>query len=959
MSRSHSGISFLAPFLVLVLAATPVHAAFFLVDPAVTVASDDLCALPEAIENANTDSQVHADCPAGSGGDELLLTAGHQYKFEAPWSGGDNALPTITSNMLIAGNGATVRRDAAAVAFRLFRIAAGSVTIQNLTISNGLSDFPMIGGGAIYVSGAELTMQNVALLDNSARGDILVFGGALRMDDSTVAILDSELRNNTAFSTNAETGGGAIAQLHGELTIRRSALLDNRADVDCNPGSPDNIASTGGALRVEAFDVSGARTFIFDSTLAGNRGRVGGAIHVVAIFDTGVGAIEDVFVELKRSTVVFNDATACGTLPALGDGIHVQRANGGEGLVFFGNTILHGNGLPINDDIIGVDCSANFPSVSFVSGEGNVLDPDDQCPTTGFDAFQSDINAIINTERQVDHYLPIAGGPAVDLLEASLPANCDLSEPDQLGNFRAAGPGNGGDLCDAGAVELQETPTLFSLDVTVDGDGTGSVSSTPAGIDCPGTCAADFLENEKVLLEPAPAAGSSFDGWNGDCSGTGTCLVSMDQARTVGATFSGPTSFALEVAVIRGPGSGTVTSTPAGIDCPGTCVADFPVDANVKLEAVPASGFEFSGWGVACAGNPNPCTVTMDQDRVVSAVFDPVPTFELTVGIEGGGSGSVTSTPAGIDCPGTCAADFLENEKVLLEPAPAAGSSFDGWNGDCSGTGTCVVSMGRTRTVGATFSGPSNFTLEVVVAGDPANGIVTSTPAGIDCPGTCTADFPIDANVDLEAIPGPGFEFSGWGVACAGNPNPCTVTMDQDREVSAAFDPVPTYELTVGVDGSGSVTSTPAGIECPGTCAADFLENEKVLLEPTAAAGSSFTGWSGDCSGTGTCVVSMDQARAVTATFEQNGFELAVVLAGAGSGRVFGDQGQLDCPGTCSATIAPGTVVTLSISVEPGSVFQGYGGDCDGGNCSVTMDTGRTVYATFLSADQLFLNSFE
>jgi hypothetical protein len=359
--------------------------------------------------------------------------------------------------------------------------------------------------------------------------------------------------------------------------------------------------------------------------------------------------------------------------------------------------------MPILDDIIGTDCSANFPSVSFSSGEGNVIDPDDQCPTTGFDAMASDLSIVIDTDRNDDHYLPLAGGPAVDLPEAGV--NCDAFEPDQLGNFRAAGPGNGGDLCDAGAVELQETPTLFTLDVALDGNGTGTVTSTPGGIDCPGDCSAGFAEDETVTLSAQPNGGSSFAGWSGACTGTGSCPVTMDQARSVTATFNGPTSFELDVA-LAGSGTGTITSTPAGIDCPGTCTADFPVDEVVELEAVPDPGNEFGGWGVACAGNPNPCSVTMDQDRQVSAVFDNLPTFQLTVVVGGSGSGSVSSTPAGIDCPGTCSAEFPEGEKVLLEAVAAPGSSFQGWGGSCTGMGPCVVSMDEARTVTTAFEPP-------------------------------------------------------------------------------------------------------------------------------------------------------------------------------------------------------------------------------------------------------------
>jgi len=87
-----------------------------------------------------------------------------------------------------------------------------------------------------------------------------------------------------------------------------------------------------------------------------------------------------------------------------------------------------------------------------------------------------------------------------------------------------------------------------------------------------------------------------------------------------------------------------------------------------------------------------------------------------------------------------------------------------------------------------------------------------------------------------------------------------------------------TFGLDVAVSGEGAVTSDPAGIDCPDTaCSHDFLFESDVDLTAEAAAGWTFVGWSGDCSGTGVCTVTMDAAKSVTATFDTmpflDGFE--------------------------------------------------------------------------------------
>jgi hypothetical protein len=76
-----------------------------------------------------------------------------------------------------------------------------------------------------------------------------------------------------------------------------------------------------------------------------------------------------------------------------------------------------------------------------------------------------------------------------------------------------------------------------------------------------------------------------------------------------------------------------------------------------------------------------------------------------------------------------------------------------------------------------------------------------------------------------------------------------------------------TYTLTVQKAGTGSGTVTASGVSCGTDCSQTYASGTSVTLSVTPASGSTFAGWSGGCSGTGTCTVSMTAARSVTATF--------------------------------------------------------------------------------------------
>lgn len=150
----------------------------------------------------------------------------------------------------------------------------------------------------------------------------------------------------------------------------------------------------------------------------------------------------------------------------------------------------------------------------------------------------------------------------------------------------------------------------------------------------------------------------------------------------------------------EGSGSGTVTSSPAGIECGATCSAAFEEHTEVTLTATAAAGSIFTGWsGGGCSGTDT-CVVKMEDDVTVTATFEaePPPVFTLKVNRAGSGSGSVTSSPEGIECGHECSAEFEKGAKVKLVADPDSGSTFVGWTGGgCAGTGACTVTIGSDR----------------------------------------------------------------------------------------------------------------------------------------------------------------------------------------------------------------------------------------------------------------------
>ncbi len=120
-------------------------------------------------------------------------------------------------------------------------------------------------------------------------------------------------------------------------------------------------------------------------------------------------------------------------------------------------------------------------------------------------------------------------------------------------------------------------------------NGNGTVASTDGFINCPTNCSHSYPVNTQVTLNASPAQGWSFAGWSGDCTGTGSCALTMTQDFSVVANFI-PTPF--YTLTVTANGNGTVTSTDGSIDCPGTCSNSYPAGTPVTLNEMPADGLE-------------------------------------------------------------------------------------------------------------------------------------------------------------------------------------------------------------------------------------------------------------------------------------------------------------------------------------------------------------------------------
>jgi hypothetical protein len=276
---------------------------------------------------------------------------------------------------------------------------------------------------------------------------------------------------------------------------------------------------------------------------------------------------------------------------------------------------------------------------------------------------------------------------------------------------------------------LSSPPAGPKLTLNIE-EGSGTVVSNPAGIECTGSsphsCSTESIETGKtVTLTASPATGYAFSSWSGCATHVGlTCTVSLTAAKTVKVKFLPTPSMTVEKA---GTGAGKVSAT--GIACDENCSkasSAIKTGASVTVKVTPAKGSEAaifeSGTGSASGCSGATCSFTITANSSVKVKFNPIPTKTMTVNLTGpaaykgkvSGKGIVKGLlGSAVSCGSGCTTQtesFFSTDEVTLSAVAGTGYSFGGWSvsggsaGTCTGTTTpCTVKTDANKTISAEF----------------------------------------------------------------------------------------------------------------------------------------------------------------------------------------------------------------------------------------------------------------
>jgi len=168
----------------------------------------------------------------------------------------------------------------------------------------------------------------------------------------------------------------------------------------------------------------------------------------------------------------------------------------------------------------------------------------------------------------------------------------------------------------------------------------------------------------------------------------------------------------------------------------------------------------------------------------------------------------------------------------------------------------------------------------------------------------------------------------------------------QDSAWLVRLDSQAPFALTVS--GTGTVTADVPGLQCSASCSTTWNAGQALNLTATPASGMRLVRWSGGCSGSAGCSVTVTPGAQVTALFAPATFRLTVSVAGKGTVR--SSRTGITCRPRCSATFPSYTPVKLTAAPSKGWKLRSWSGACRGSRatCTVPMSAATRARATFV-----------
>ncbi|MFP3871733.1 MAG: InlB B-repeat-containing protein, partial [Candidatus Aenigmatarchaeota archaeon] len=421
-----------------------------------------------------------------------------------------------------------------------------------------------------------------------------------------------------------------------------------------------------------------------------------------------------------------------------------------------------------------------------------------------------------------------------------------------------------------------------------------------------------YDDGTKVDITAIPDEGHEFHGWIGDHTGDEKNItITIDSDKVIIAYFEEEVPEYDLTIDIEGKGSTE----------PSEGTHTYEEGTVVTINATATEGWKFIEWIGDHTGFERNITVTMDSDKNITAVFEELSYYTLTVNVEGEGT---TDPEEGTH-------SYEEGEVVTVEATPADGWQFVEWTDDETGTeSTLEITMDENKSITAVFEEEVEYyELTVNVKGD-----------GSTDPEEGTHSYEEGEVVTVEATPAEDWIFVEWIGDETGTETTIEVTMDENKSITAVFEEeVEHYELTVNVKGEGG-TEPEEGNHT-------YEEGTVVTVEATPAEGWHFVEWTGDKTSTEpTIEVTMDADKVITANFEEVvEYDLKIATEGNGAVEVDGERVESDW----TATYEEGTEVELKAIPDEGYVFKEWTGSHEDEDVEITvvMDENKTITAHF------------